>query len=372
MENLRLIDRVYDTLLEERGALPELLADIANHAGAHTAGFSLISPTDRWGMSTVPRVDPDRVNDHLLNWAKMDLAFDLLEALPVQHIGGLGADDLAHFKRSPAYQESWRNSGMGAQRRFAKLHASRNLCVVFTLHAGKQRDEIDPDGDRLYASLLPHIARATRLLHRQRQLQLEYHSGGFKNDPEITGIFYTGANGMLIHADAGGEDLLKREDCFILNQTQCLTLKSPRSNARLQDALYHCASAATARETMIRVESSSASGFLTAEILPFPTGTFSNDLECWPCERCKAIIIVRDPAKHRLHMTDFLRSTYGLTYSEALLTVEILKGDGRANAAARCGIKLNTARAHLRNIYSKMNISRQAELIALVRDRYQH
>ncbi len=369
MDELRLVDRVYDALLEEHEALPRLLADIGDCAGAYTAGLSLISPRERWGMSTIPRVDPELVSHHLVNWAKRDIAFDLLEVSATNHIGGLGAEDLALFKQSAAFQESWRRSGMGAQRRFAKLHDSRALSVVFTLHAGQADDEIAPDGEKLFAYLLPHISRASRLLNRQKQLHLELLSSGYKNAQDVVGVFFVGKGGLLVHADQYGEDMLRQEECFHLANLQYLSLRHAGSNERFQNAIQWCESVSnTPLESTIAIERDCDRRSLLVEVLPFPKGVPSGSFDLWTCRNCTAVVVVREPAKRRAYMIQKLRETYSLSHSEATLATEILKGDGRESAALRCGIALNTARAHLRSIYAKMNISRQSELIALVRD----
>jgi DNA-binding CsgD family transcriptional regulator len=60
---------------------------------------------------------------------------------------------------------------------------------------------------------------------------------------------------------------------------------------------------------------------------------------------------------------EFFRARFGLTKAEADVALEILKGDGRAAAAARLGITPATVRAHLSQIFAKTGVRRQAELV---------
>jgi hypothetical protein len=53
---------------------------------------------------------------------------------------------------------------------------------------------------------------------------------------------------------------------------------------------------------------------------------------------------------------------------KANLALEILKGDGRAAAAARVNITVGTARTHLERIFEKTGVRRQAELVRLLSD----
>ena len=61
-----------------------------------------------------------------------------------------------------------------------------------------------------------------------------------------------------------------------------------------------------------------------------------------------------------------LVARHGLTRSEAAVAVEIAKGDGRAAAAARLGIRENTVRTHLSAVFDKLAINRQAQLVRLI------
>ncbi len=63
---------------------------------------------------------------------------------------------------------------------------------------------------------------------------------------------------------------------------------------------------------------------------------------------------------------DNLGHRFGLTRAEAILALEICKGDGREAAAQRCGISVSTAHTHLNRIFSKTGTRRQAELVHLL------
>jgi DNA-binding CsgD family transcriptional regulator len=81
-----------------------------------------------------------------------------------------------------------------------------------------------------------------------------------------------------------------------------------------------------------------------------------------------AIVAVRDPDVDCRRQEINLRRRFGLTAAEARLTMEILKGDGRAAAARRSGISVMTANYHLACIFEKTGTHRQTELIRLLLD----
>lgn len=63
---------------------------------------------------------------------------------------------------------------------------------------------------------------------------------------------------------------------------------------------------------------------------------------------------------------EFVRQIFDLTPAEAAVTRRLATGLSLEDAATSLGISRNTARAHLRSIFSKSGITRQTELVRLV------
>jgi len=61
-----------------------------------------------------------------------------------------------------------------------------------------------------------------------------------------------------------------------------------------------------------------------------------------------------------------LRETYGLTRQEARIGTLIGEGHVIRDAARDLGIQESTARWHLKNVFSKLDIHRQVELVRLI------
>lgn len=77
-------------------------------------------------------------------------------------------------------------------------------------------------------------------------------------------------------------------------------------------------------------------------------------------------IFVGDPALDQEAHDDVLIKLYGLTHTEAALTLALLKGQGLEWAAKKTRMSLNTAKTHLRHVFGKTGTSRQAELVRLI------
>src|SRR5215510_6860798 len=63
---------------------------------------------------------------------------------------------------------------------------------------------------------------------------------------------------------------------------------------------------------------------------------------------------------------DLLRCHFDLTSAEARLALHLVAGETLRSAEAKLSISYETARTHLKNIFSKTGTCRQAELIVAI------
>jgi DNA-binding CsgD family transcriptional regulator/GAF domain-containing protein len=75
------------------------------------------------------------------------------------------------------------------------------------------------------------------------------------------------------------------------------------------------------------------------------------------------LVFVSDPESEPRAPDETLRALYNLTLAEARLTGLLLKGRSVKEAAEELQVTLNTARTHLKRVFSKTGTRRQAELI---------
>lgn len=82
--------------------------------------------------------------------------------------------------------------------------------------------------------------------------------------------------------------------------------------------------------------------------------------------RAAWIIFVCDPDAQTTAPRETLRQVFDFTPAEAALAMELANGLSLDEAAEALGIRRNTARTHLRAIFAKAGVTRQAELVRLV------
>ena len=64
--------------------------------------------------------------------------------------------------------------------------------------------------------------------------------------------------------------------------------------------------------------------------------------------------------------SDVLIALFGLTPAEARLAIRLVNGLSLDEAAISLGVSRNTAKSHLRAVFSKTGVTRQPQLIQLI------
>jgi len=77
-----------------------------------------------------------------------------------------------------------------------------------------------------------------------------------------------------------------------------------------------------------------------------------------------AVMFVSDPERSRESGLDLLAKRYGFTPTEREVAQQLAAGADLGSIAERLGITLNTVRGHLKHLYTKAGVHRQAELVA--------
>jgi DNA-binding CsgD family transcriptional regulator len=80
----------------------------------------------------------------------------------------------------------------------------------------------------------------------------------------------------------------------------------------------------------------------------------------------QALVILVDPDRHTPPAEAMLQAGFNLTAAEARLARALASGAALEGVAGELGISYETARSQLKSLFSKMDIHRQAELVALL------
>jgi DNA-binding CsgD family transcriptional regulator len=230
--------------------------------------------------------------------------------------------------------------------------------VVVGLKADS-REQFGKHEGQLVTELLPHLARAQMVQERLELLE----AGEAVLDALAQGTVVLAANGSVVFCNRSAEAILRAGDGLSLRNRRVAA-----SNAETTAALQNLVRSAISFEP--------AAACPTDIVVARPSGRRPYHVSAAPLRRRvrplmstnapAALLVIVDPEQHRYAPSSGLRHAYGLTAKEAALAMALADGSTLEQAASQLGIRYETARTHMRRIFSKTQTSRQAQLVLLV------
>lgn len=360
---LAIVGRIYETV-QDSEAWPELLVEIAEFCGGANAALVTADPDINTASVITPRAKPESLvayNDHW--WRHDPITVLAANAPPGKFVSVADLDSDAYFS-SAFYNEFRRFTGFGDYGLTTPLFRDRNAFGNFVLQTSRKRDEIDAKSLHNARLVVPHLERAVTISRKLQRLELEQAAMDHKLRADHAGMILVDGKGQCLFADKEAEELLAGESGIKVENGR-VRLDDTRADLMLKSAIRACGLGdpchASGRNLTLNRDTGAAP--LTVEVLPHRKNAAPS-----PALQAVAMVLLRDPGPGKTVRAESLRRRFGLTPAEAALALEMLEGDGRAAAAARCGISINTARTHLTRIFEKTGVKRQAELIRVLMD----
>lgn len=265
------------------------------------------------------------------------------------------------------------NTAVGADTRGALLAASsaRITAECGAAHEDHYRLHLTPSHDGapfpaslqdLTQDLLRHIRRAHRLATRIDRSEQERSVYSSTLDRLAVGAIFLDAQGKVIHATRVAQELIDSRDGLQLLRGG-LAAADAADNRLLQTAirgkLTHEATAPRQQPQTLVVSRPSGAREL---------GLIVHSLRCAPEAPggFAAVVMIRDPDRSGEPERAILRNLFAMTAAEAEVACSLTSGLSLDETAQSLNISRNTARTHLRSIFSKSGISRQTELMRLM------
>ncbi len=210
-----------------------------------------------------------------------------------------------------------------------------------------------------------HAERALRL--SMRLLDAELSSAGLAAAFEQfdVGVFFLDSLGRVVFSNAAAQCHIG--DGFVVENERLKAAFAPDRNVfkeAVSSTLRGNVMDMTSDPRPILIRRANSARPLSAYILPLRS-SYEPALEQF-LMRAKAIVLVVDPQPAQPADPAMVRDILGLTLSEARLASLIGTGLSPRKAAERLQISEETARTVLKRIFSKVGVSRQSELSALI------
>ena len=176
------------------------------------------------------------------------------------------------------------------------------------------------------------------------------------------GIVQLDGRGRIVAANDRARDVL-RTGSGLFDEGGLLYARAPEDNAELQGlltrALPRFGAQGAGGSTLVR--RSSALPPLVVHVNP--VGRQETDLRVWPVA---ALVVVVDPASRIGIDADVAAAALGLTGMEGRVAVLLAQGMSVREIAAATGREESTIRSHVKHMFTKHRLSRQADLVRLV------
>ena len=176
------------------------------------------------------------------------------------------------------------------------------------------------------------------------------------------GIIHLDLRGRVVAANDRARELLRNDDALAYRDGH-LHASTPAEDTRLQallaGALPRFGEQGVSGTMTLR--RSAHSGRLALHATPVSEGL----VEARP-SRVAALLLVVDPAGYTSIDADHVSAVLDLTPAEGRVAVMLAQGNTVRDTAVATGRSATTIRWHLQQIFAKLGISRQAELVGLV------
>ena len=243
-----------------------------------------------------------------------------------------------------------------------RLDGPNGSRIVWVVH-----DPVDGDGwssARLDSirRLLPHIRQSVRVQQALAGANALGASLAKLLDATGLGIVHLDGRGRIVAANDRARDLLRTGD-GLFDEGGFLYARTPGDNAELQRLLTRALPPFGAQgaggSTMV-----TRSSVLSPLVLHVnPVGRQETDLRVWPVA---TLVLVVDPAGQIRIDPAVAAAALGLTGMESRVAVLLAEGMNVREVAAATDRRESTIRSHVKHMFDKHGLSRQAELVHLV------
>lgn len=216
----------------------------------------------------------------------------------------------------------------------------------------------------LLRMLLPHLKVAVQWHSQNDALVSERELYAVTVDRMLMGMVILDETGAILKTTATAKEVLAEADGISLADGS-LRLSYEQENRRLQRLVADSLALAKRRRPGIAeamaVTRPSGRTRLGLVVRAIPHNAWAEGKR-----RPTVAVMIRDPERKSEGSHEILRKLYELTAAESALALKLANGLTLDEASEALDIRKNTARAHLRSIFSKTGVTRQTMLVRLI------
>src|SRR3954470_19388974 len=364
------IERVCELLYEAAAVSetwPSALAALADATGAVNAHFAVWNGREnKSDFFASARPDPGWETLYTTYYGAIAPCRHLLDDKPVgEWIASHRYFDQEFVRRSEYFNDFLLKIGglYSVKGRVFETPSRDSYAIAWVLRS-PTAGPLDPDEiARLAQALNGHLRRAAALHHKLSAARPNGRLLEAAIDHLSVGVLIVNWRGRVLAANRTAQSMLLTGDA--------LTERNGVLKARHQDdhdRLTHSIAAATRSKRLwtsdcIRLSRQSGKPAYLATVTPL---TEAVDLASMGGDRAALILIHEPDRRDSSDLHKALQQAFGLTPAEALTAALVGSGLAPQDVADRTGKSVSTIRSELKKVFAKLDVSRQAELAALV------
>lgn len=266
------------------------------------------------------------------------------------------------METDPFYSDLLRRHGL---KYFAAATVSPDphIEVALSVQRALGRPEYSEDELKMLEQLAPHVESSLRLsIHLMDAQSVNVGMGAAMARIGI-GVFALDSMGRIVSSNTASQALLG-DGLSVVNDRLVLTnpVASEEAVAAIRSALDGDRVILAQETRPILVHRQNASRPLALYVLPIPAQHSGNGF----LTRARAIVLLMNPTADGVPDPALIRDVLGVTLGEARIAALVGSGLSPKDAAERLGIAEETARSVLKRVFSKVGVSRQSELAAMM------
>ena len=282
---------------------------------------------------------------------------------------------------SRMYQEYLRAQGLGRVCLGVVFAGAPDLpAVVLPVHRGPD-DPFNQDDVAWMKLLIPHVSRAMGVMLRLETTRVQNASLLASFERLNFGVALLNDEMQVLHLNQAAQHVVQRGDGLSLNMQQQFEGRTENAESSFQNV-------SSWLESVRNMPLSAQPHFLQGAMVLRANGQEENasghnqvakkyyDMQCVPLPKtdtwfgqqqdARYVVFITDPHAVKLPGAARLHELYGLTATQAKVTCEFARGASYKNAAQRLRISEDTVRSHVKEIYRKTRVNRQADLVRLI------
>ena len=352
-----ILDDLYAGALDEDawGRAMVRVSDLAGASGVNLIAVNL--ETGRVLRDESHRLDPSVATAYREYWSAKDILVGPLLRVPV-------GEPTPDYKL--ASLEAWEGCELFNELALPMdlpyilptlLHKSDAKIVALSLKTSKRHGPFHEYEADLLRVVIPHIRRALEIRDRLAVAQMRSDTLVRSLDCLSFGVLILDATGRIIECNAMAEELMRADSGVHRHSDGRLFLREP-AGAVLHRWLLSGTPPSGNLDGLLKLPRKNVQQPLSILVTPLPHKT-----TCWIAGDPRWMLLLFDPERRLSISAELISRDLGISLREAQVAALLVAGYDPTRIAHRLGISANTARTHVKAIFSKTGIHSQTELI---------